>query len=175
MTPSLAAAAYGMYPAGATLSDIVYTLNRAGFENEDICMVLSPTHPVATVIRDAKMFSEEREASAISARMIGWFSEFGAVVIPTIGFFIRSRAFFHALVVEENSGSLNGESRTLVGLGFAKNDAERLSSRLCDVGVLVYVSCQESARIDGVIELLRRTGALEAASIEKTIAHGAVA
>lgn len=160
-------AAYGIYPAGVTLPDIVCTLNRAGFENEDICMVLSPTHPVATVIRDANLLSAEREATAISARMIGWFSEFGAVVIPSVGFFIRSRAFFHALIVEKNSFALSGESRTLVGLGFSKRDAERLGNQLCDVGALVYVSCEESARTDWAIELLRRTGAREAASLER--------
>jgi hypothetical protein len=77
-------AAYGMYPRNVALPEVVYALNRAGFENEDICMVLSPAHPVATMVRDAKILDAKSEESATSARLIGWFSEFGAVVIPTL-------------------------------------------------------------------------------------------
>lgn len=171
-----AQAAYGIYPRNVSLPDIVYTLNRAGFENEDICMVVSPAHPVATVVRDVNILSAEREASAISAGMIGWFSEFGAVVIPTVGFFIRSQAFFHALVVEQNSNALcGGGSRTLVGLGFSKDDAEKLGRQLSEVGLLVYVSCQESTRTDSAVELLLRTGAGEAASMRRAKAAEAAA
>jgi len=163
---TLGAAAYGMYPGNAALPEIVYTLNRAGFENEDICMVLSPAHPVATVVRDAKIVDVEREESAVSARMIGWFSEFGAVVIPTVGFFIRSHAFFHALLVEQNFASPCGGARTMMGLGFSEPEAKRLGAQLSDVGALVYVSCHESTKADCALDVLRRMGAREAASLE---------
>ena len=111
--------------------------------------------------------------NALGARMIGWFSEFGAVVIPTVGFFIRSQMFFHALVVEQNFPSLSRGSRTLLGLGFSQAEAKRLGRQLCDVGALVYVSCRENAKADGAIELLRRTGAREAASLLKAAAVAA--
>ena len=158
-------AAYGMYPRNVALPEVVYALNRAGFENEDICMVLSPAHPVATVVRDAKILDANLEESASSARMIGWFSEFGAVVIPTVGFFIRSQAFFHALLIEQNFPAMSRGSRTLVGLGFSEDEAKRLGHQLCDVGAMVYVSCPEDAKANSAIELLRRAGAREAASL----------
>jgi hypothetical protein len=157
-------AAYGMYSRNAALSEIVYSLNRAGFDKEDICMVLSPAHPVASAVRDATIRSG-REERAMSARLIGWFSEFGAVVIPTVGFFIRSQAFFHALVVEQKCPSLSRGSHTLVGLGFSEPEAKRLGHELSDVGALVYVSCQGRDQTDSAIELLRRAGAKEAASL----------
>jgi hypothetical protein len=94
-------AAYGMYPRNVPLEEVVTALNQAGFGNQDICMVLSPAHPVATGVSDARIGDVERE-SGTSARMIGWFSEFGAVVIPTVGFFVRSQAFFQALLAEQN-------------------------------------------------------------------------
>ncbi len=168
-------AAYGMYPRNVALPEVVYALNRAGFGNEDICMVLSPAHPVATVVRDAKILDVEREESATSARMIGWFSEFGAVVIPTVGFFIRSQAFFHALVIEQNFPAMSRGSRTLVGLGFSEGEAKRLGHQLSDVGAMVYVSCQESGKADSALELLRRAGAREAASLEPAKLAGAAA
>ncbi len=159
------AAAYAMYPRNVALPEVVSTLNRAGFGNEDICMVLSPAHPVATAVEDATIGNVAKEQSASSARMIGWFSQLGAVVIPTRGFFIRSQAFFHALLGEQNFPSLSRGSRTLLGLGFSEDDARRLGHQLGDVGALVYVSCKEGAQTDGAIELLRRAGAREAASL----------
>ena len=167
--------AYGIYPGDVALPEVVDILNRAGFANVDICMLLSPVHPMATIVRDGRILTAQPEESAVSARMIGWFSEFGAVVIPTLGFFIRSQAFFHALVTEQDcpAGSLG--SRTLMGLGFSENDANRVGNYLSGVGTLVYVSCQESARADWAIEVLRRTGPLEAASLGRAKAAEAAA
>jgi hypothetical protein len=158
-------AAYGIYPRSVALPEVVSALNKAGFGNEDICMVLSPAHPVATAVGGATMGDVAKEDSAISARMIGWFSEFGAVVIPTVGFFIRSQAFFRALLTERNLPALSRGSRTLFDLGFSEDEAKRLGHQLCDVGAMVYVSCRESAKAAGAIELLRRAGAREAASL----------
>jgi len=157
-------AAYGMYPRNVRLPEVVSALNQAGFQNQDICMVLSPAHPVATGVGDAKIGGVAQEESASNARMIGWFSEFGAVVIPTVGFFIRSQAFFQALLADQNCPSLSRGARTLLGLGFSTDEAKRLGHQLCDVGALVYVSCKEGAKADRVIELLRRAGAKEASS-----------
>ena len=158
-------AAYGMFPHDVALSEVVQTLNGAGFGNENICMMLSPTHPIATIVRDASFLNTEREATAATAGLIGWLSEFGAVVIPTVGFFIRSQTFFHALVAAKDSSAMCGNSHALVGLGLSESDAERYENQLHDVGVLVYVSCPESARTNWAVELLRRTGAQEVASV----------
>jgi hypothetical protein len=168
-------AAYGMYPRNIALPEVVYALNRAGFGNEDICMVLSPAHPVATAVRDAKILDAKPEESAIGARMIGWFSEFGAVVIPTVGFFIRSQAFFRALLTEQNLPAMSRGSRTLLGLGFSEGEAKRLGHQLSDVGAMVYVSCREGGKANSALELLRGAGAREAASLEMVKAAEAAA
>jgi hypothetical protein len=162
-----AAAAYGIYSQDVSLTDIVHDLNQAGFVNEDICMMLSPTHPIASMVRDASLFNSEKETSAAVAALIGWLSEFGAVLIPTVGFFIRSKAFFHALIVaRETPAAFCGNTRTLVGLGFSEEDAERFEDQLVDFGVLVYVSCAEGAKPMWAREVLRHTGAHEAATLE---------
>jgi len=169
-------AAYAMYPRNVALPEVVSALNQAGFEKEDICMVLSPAHPVATAAGDATIGDVAQEQSAVSARMIGWFSELGAVVIPTVGFFLRSQAFFQAVLVEQNLPGFSRGSRTLLGLGFSQDEAKRLGRQLCDVGALVYVSCKESGTADWAIELLRRAGAREAASLGMaTAVHAAAA
>jgi hypothetical protein len=170
-------AAYGMYPRSVALPDVVCALNRAGFEKEDICMVLSPAHPdaAAAAVRDTDTLDMRSEECALSARMIRWFSSFGAVVIPTVGFFARSQVFLQALVTEQSCTSLSRGSRTLLGLGFSQDEAQRLGNLLSDVGALVYVSCRESAKANGAIELLRNAGAREAASLSASHAIGATA
>jgi hypothetical protein len=162
-----AAAAYGIYSQDVSLTEIVRDLNQAGFDNEDICMMLSPAHPIASMVRDASVFNSEREADAATAGLIGWLSEFGAVLIPSVGFFIRSQAFFHALMVAREAPALCGNSRTLVGLGFSEEEAERFEDQLVDFGVLVYVSCAEGAKTGWAREVLRHTGAYEAATLEE--------
>ena len=169
------AAAYGIYPQDVVLTDVVRNLNQAGFENEDICMMLSPTHPIAAIIRDASLFSTDREDTATSAGMIGWLSAFGAVLIPTVGFFIRSRVFLHALMVAREAPALCGNARTLVGLGFSEPEAARFEDQLGRLGVLVYVSCAENAKTLWAREVLRHTGARETATLEETTTLSAAA
>lgn len=162
-----AAAAYGIYSHDVALADIVHTLNQAGFDNEDICMMLSPTHPIASVVRDASVFNTEKDDSAATAGMIGWLSAFGAVLIPTVGFFIRSQAFLHALMETRGTPALCGNANTLVGLGFPENDAERFEDQLRRLGVLVYVSCSESNKTLWAQEVLKHTGAVESATLHE--------
>lgn len=167
-------AAYGLYPQDVALPAIVRTLNDAGFGNEDICMMLSPTHPIATVVRDAS-FDSERGANTKTASLIGWLSGFGAVVMPTIGFFIRSQAFYHALVVATPTPSPRGGSTSLVTLGFPDNEAERFEDQLRRDGALIYVSCSEAVEPRLAIEVLQRTGARESATLERELVAEAVA
>ena len=169
------AAAYGIYSQEVVLADIVRNLNQAGFENESICMMLSPEHPIASSIRDASFFNAEKESSAMTTKLIGWLSEFGAVMIPTVGFFIRSQAFFHALMVAGDAPALCGNARTLVGLGFTKEEAERYEDQLDQLGVFVYISCTDAAKMHWAREVLRHTGAQEAATLEESMSVAASA
>jgi len=152
----------------------VSALNSAGYHNEDICMVLSPAHPDAAIFQDNATDVAASE-STTTARMIRWFSGFGAVVIPTVGVFVRSQAFLNALFTEKTSSALSRGCRTLVDLGFSPDDAKRLGHQLCDVTALVYVTCAENDTAIGAIELLRRTGAKEAATLEAIRATAAAA
>jgi hypothetical protein len=165
-------AAYGMYPENVLLPEVAASLNRAGFQKKDICMVLSPEHPVAEIMRNSRVGDAVRNDTAIGT--IGWVSAFGAVVIPTVGVFIRSQAFFKALM-DQSIPSYSAGPKTLVGLGFSETEARRLESQLAKVGALVYVACPEDAKTDTAIELFRQTGAQEAAELKKTKASEAAA
>ncbi|HSZ64102.1 MAG TPA: hypothetical protein VK828_20055 [Terriglobales bacterium] len=143
-------------------------MNQAGFGSEDICVMLSPTHPISTVVRDARILDPERKTN-LSAGMIGWLSKFGAVLIPTVGFFARSQSFFHAMMAGMDSPASCASSRTLLALGFSEFEAERFEGQLHRRGALVYVSCAEVARTNWAIQLLQRTGAKESATLDKNL------
>jgi hypothetical protein len=160
-------AAYGVYTDKTDVSEVVRTLNGASFENEDICVLLAPTHPIADVVRSASGLTAQGDDSAATAGLISWLSHLGAVVIPKVGFFIRSRVFFSALVVSRNAPALCGDSRTLVGLGFSEEDADRFEEQMAHAGFMVYVASEEFARLLWAIELMRATGAEETATLEK--------
>ena len=163
------AAAYGIYSQDVALAEVVHTLNQAGFENEDICMMLAPSHPIASVVREASLFSSERKDDAATAGMIGWLSAFGAVLIPSVGFFIRSQAYLHALMTADEAPAVCGNARTLVGLGLSEMDAKKYESQLRRTGVLIYVSCDESAKTLWAQEVLRHTGARQTATLNQKI------
>jgi hypothetical protein len=168
-------AAYGMYPDDVSLQQVVRKLNQSGFDNEQICLMVWPRHHIAGVMREANIFNAEKKASAMTVELIGWLMKLGAVIVPTAGFFIRSRAFLHALVMRKDSPGLCGNSGALVGLGFSEGDAERLEDQVCEMGVLVYVACQERERTSQAVEVLRRTGASETATLERAVAWEAAA
>ena len=160
-------ASYGIYPNSIEAAGVVRAFNEAGFVNEHICLMLAPSHPIATVVRDANLLNEDRTTSAVTAGLIGWLSNFGAVVIPSIGFFIRSQAFVRALLLTRDAPALCGSSRTLVGLGFGDLDAARLETELQQGGFMVYIAAVENARLAWTLELFRITGAEESAALQK--------
>jgi hypothetical protein len=168
-------AAYGIYPHRVALNDVLATLNHGGVDNENICMMLSPAHPIATVVRDANVMNAERDTGAGTVGLLGWLAKFGAVVIPSVGFFIRSREFFRAIISEKESVCRCSNSGTLMGLGFSKHDADHVDHRMRDVGALVYVSCPESDKTKWALELLRDTGAEESGMVESPQAFAAQA
>jgi hypothetical protein len=166
MTTASMNAAYGIYTEEVHVADVVHALNDAGFDNEEICLMLARTHPISTVVREAALRSADREASAVAAGLIDWLSGFGAVVIRTFGFFIRSHRFRSALVTTREAPALCGSFETLMDLGFSQQAALRLDDQLSEAGVLVYVACSESERATWARELFQQIGARETAELE---------
>ena len=154
-------AAYGFYPQTTGLQNVTKTLLHGGFDKENICMLLPAEHPIATVVRQASSHGVEGPANAEAAGLIGWLSQFGAVLIPKFGVFIRSQQFLRTLVTgDAPSGG------TLAALGFPDEEVRRFSGKPGDPGVLLYLSCPEQAKTGWALELLRGTGAQEAGLLQ---------
>jgi hypothetical protein len=171
----MSSAAYAMFSRSIPLPDVMRTLSRGGFQKESICMMLSPTHPIAATVREANTRPYERDSNASMADVIGWLSEFGAVLIPTFGFFIRSRSYCRALLTESDSMSKNGRCGPLVGLGFSEDEAAQFERKVRDVGALLYVSCPEESQTLSALELLRATGAQQTGTLQNEARTAAVA
>jgi hypothetical protein len=159
-------AAYGMYADDVALREVVHMLNQSGFSKEDICVMVSPEHPIAAVLREANILGADREASAVTTGLFTWLMKLGAVMIPTVGFFIRSQAFLHALLMRKDSRALCDHSNALVGLGFSQYDADRFEGQIRDMGVLIYVACPKGSTTSWAADVLRQMGAHEAATME---------
>jgi hypothetical protein len=168
-------AAYALYSGQVEVAEVVRLLNGAGFANDQICLMFAPAHPVATMVRHANLLHDQRETTAATAEWIDWLSEFGAVVIPTVGFFIHSQAFLRVLLLAPDTPALCGGSfRTLAGLGFPDHDAERFEARLQRAGYLVYVASAGNRECEHALDLFRLTGAEESATLQKdAVAQGA--
>jgi hypothetical protein len=157
-------AAYGIYGSGVALQHIVQQLNLSGFNKEDICMMLSPRHPLATAMREANVLHAERGVGAAAAGTMAWLMKFGAVLIPTVGLFIRSAKFLPALMTSEPAPIK--DSNGLVELGFSTSDAARIGTELSNSGVLLYISGPETSGLRRAVQLMQLTGAFEAATME---------
>ena len=169
-----ALAAYATYPDNVSLNEVVLTLRQAGFDKESVCLMLSPTHPMAILVRESSTHPFDR-AAGVGSEWMGWLCELGAVVIPTFGFFIRSRSFYQALVANRHSAAGCGRRSTLISLGFSDRDAERFEDHLPEVGTLLYVACSEGSQPHWAVDLLRASGAEEVGVLESEAAMEAVA
>jgi hypothetical protein len=158
-------AAYGVYSKDAPLHDVVRSLNQSGFGNEQICLMVWPGHSIAQIMREAKIFHVERSATASTLALLEWLMKLGAVIIPGVGFFIRSRAFLRDLVLGKDFPDLCGSFEALMALGFSESEAKRFEQQPGEPGVMVYVACAESSRMAVAIEVMRRTGADKTAAV----------
>lgn len=150
-------AAYGLYPQTTGLKNVTQALLQGGFEKESICMMLPAEHPIAALVRKASADAVEEPSNAEAAGLISWLSEFGAVLIPRFGFFIRSQEFCRTLMAGDTPAG-----GSLAALGFPDEKVKSFSNQPGNPGVLLYLSCGEKTKTGSVLELLRGTGAQEA-------------
>ena len=156
-------AAYGVYSRKAPLESVVSLLNQQGIHNQDICLVLSRDHPIAAQIREMRSVAPEALSRPALAGLVGWLSRLGAVVISNVGLFIRSRAYLHAFLSPQTP--VCRYWGTLSSLGIPEPEAKRLGARIEEEGGLIYVNCGPGANPQGILDMLRRTGSLEASCL----------
>jgi hypothetical protein len=155
-------AAYGLFPEQSQLESVLQTLNLAGFENEDLCVLIPAEHPIAERLRDWDYsLPQDLSPDASPECLIGWLWSYGAVVIPELGFFVGSRQYMSAFALPEEL-FVHSEKGVFGGLGISPSAAARYERRMRDKMSFVFVSCNDVPQSEWARELLIAMGAEEA-------------
>jgi len=152
--PQMKTAAYGIFPTDARVDEVVSSLNAAGFQSLDICVFLSPAHPLADEVRTLKSAPRELSAERRCERLVAWLATFGGVVIPGVGLFVGSREFLRALACGHCQPAASGRG-PLTNLGIPALAAQRYEARLLKDASLIFVACDGSAQSEWAREILR--------------------
>jgi len=149
-------AAYAVYDSQSLCVErALEALNQAGFENEEICVLLAPQHPIAEIVKDAGL-APAPDSAASAATLVEWLARMGAVVIPGVGFFVRSKQFLEAWLEAERDSSDCG---LLAPLGIGEGEARRLEDDLCHDSAVIFVLSAKVADAEWAKEILLRSGA----------------
>lgn len=162
-------AAYALYPMDARIDDIIESLNSAGCRDEDVCVLLTPTHRVAQAVWDAKVTPRALNQDSPTAELLRWFSRFGAVIIPGVAFFVSSRVFLRAVLAPCPATQASAYADRLIGLGLPQHEADRYGDRLSRDAIVVFVCCSGAARAHWIREVLRTTGAEEVSCLQEVV------
>jgi hypothetical protein len=149
-------AAYGIFSREAHLEQVLQSLQLAGFQKENICIFLTPTHPIAEKVQNMAIGpSSDGSAEEGATDVVAWLSQFGAVVIPGVGLFVGSREFLRALT-QSDWAIAECDGGMLTGLGIPQPHAARFETRVREDATLVFVSCDGYAQAQWAREILRR-------------------
>jgi hypothetical protein len=152
-------AAYAVYDSESLCVErALEALNQAGFQNEEICVLLAPQHPIAEIVREAHL-APAPDSAASAATLVEWLGRMGAVVIPGVGFFVRSKQFLEAWM---ETAEDSADCGLLSPLGIADGEARRLEDDLCHDSAVIFVLSAKVADAEWAKEILLRSGAGEA-------------
>jgi hypothetical protein len=143
------------------LAEVLKSLNSAGFQREDICVFLSPTHPIADGVRNLKAPDASSTLEIDLGPTFAWLSTFGSVVIPGVGFLVGSHEYLRALGQADCAPDATGNGAALASLGIPEDDAIRYETHLRRDANLVFVNCDGAAKSEWAREILRRMRAEE--------------
>jgi hypothetical protein len=162
-------AAYAIYPMATQIDEVIENLNSAGCRDEDVCVLLTPTHRLAQAVRDAKVAPMVLNSESPTSDLLRWLSRFGAVIIPGVAFFVSSRVFLRAVLAPCPATHNSAYADSLIGLGLPPQEADRYGVRLSRDAIIVFVCCAGAARAHWIREVLRTTGAEEAACLQEAV------
>jgi len=165
-------AAYAIYPMGVEIDQIIDALNSEGCRDEDLCLLLTPTHRLAQAVRDARVAPNVPNSDPPTSGLLQRLSRFGAVIIPGLAFFVSSRVFLRAVLAPCPANHNSAYADSLIGLGLPPQDADRYGHRLGLDSIMVFVCCSGAARAHWIREILRTTGAEEAVCLQEAVGTG---
>src|SRR6202048_3959870 len=157
-------AVFGIYASIVTVESGVDALQRAGFRNTDISVLLPQT-------AGSKDFAHEKGTKApegatagagtgvVLGGAMGWLMGVGALAIPGLGPFIAAGPIMATLAGAGVGGAVGGVAGALVGMGIPEYEAKRYEGRVKDGGILISIHCEDSDWKKRAKQILEATGA----------------
>jgi hypothetical protein len=155
---------FGLVKNENTASDIVESLQSAGFSTNDISVLF----PDKTGTRD---FAHEKNTKApegattgagtglVLGGALGWIAGIGALAIPGVGPFIAAGPIMAALSGAAVGAAVGGIAGALIGMGIPEYEAKRYEGRIKEGNILISVHTENSDQSSRAKEIMERGGA----------------
>ena len=159
-----ATSAWGLYDDRKNLEVAVRELKDAGFDREDISVLVPDKEASQKLSFEYSTKAPEGIATgattgALLGGSLGWLASIGALAIPGIGPLVAAGPIVAALAGAGAAGTIGGLTGGLIGLGMPELEAKRYQAELAKGGVLLAVQCSDARFAEAAKRILDRTGA----------------
>ena len=157
-------AVFGVYSSYQDLERGIELLQRAGFRNTDISVLLPENASPQPVERARRRKASEGAAAggfsgALVGGTLGWLAGIGVIAIPGVGPLLAAGPILAALAGLGVGGAVAGIAGALIGTGIPETEAKKYEGRVKKGAMLisVYADGEESAA--GARAILSQSGA----------------
>jgi hypothetical protein len=166
-------AVFGLYDGPMAAERAVETLEKAGFSNNAISVLLPDNQSTKDFAHEKHTKAPEGTAAGVTTGglvggALGLLAGIGALTIPGVGPFIAAGPIMSALAGLGVGGTVGGLIGALVGMGIPEYEAKRYEGRLKEGGVLLSVHCDTGDQITRAKGILTGTSATDIASTGET-------
>ena len=154
---------YGIFARRSSLEHAHLALQRGGFRNEDVSVLLPENVGNKDLVTEKNSKSPEGAAAGgatggVLGGALGWLVGIGALAIPGLGPFIAAGPTMAALAGAGAGAALGGVTGGLIGMGMPEFEAKRYEGRVKSGGSLLSVHCDNSEWAKRAEEIVRESG-----------------
>jgi hypothetical protein len=147
-----------------TASKVVDSLKQAGFESNNISILMSDKRETRDFAVTNETQAPEGAATgagtgAILGGALGWLTGIGAIAIPGVGPLIAAGPIMAALSGAVVGGAVGGIAGALIGMGIPEEDAQRYESSVKLGKALISVHAKNDEEAERAREVMAMAGA----------------
>ena len=149
--------------------DVVDSLKRAGFSNNDISVLLPDTSGTRDFAHENATKAPEGATTGgatgfVIGGVLGWLAGIGSLAIPGLGPFIAAGPIMAALSGAAVGTAVGGIAGALIGMGIPEYEARRYESKVKEGNVLISVHTEDSEHADRAKDILKAANAEDVAT-----------
>jgi hypothetical protein len=164
---------FGLVDNENDASDIVESLEGAGFSNEDVSVLFPDKTGTKDFAHEKSTKAPEGATAGVGTGLVlggtlGWIAGIGALAIPGLGPFIAAGPILAALSGAAVGATVGGIAGALIGMGIPEYEAKRYEGRIKEGNILISVHAEDSAEARRATEILEEGGADDVATATET-------